>query len=307
MGQTEPSGTRELRIAIDGGRHGAAQAAVALARDHGLRCADPVVLADGSNLILWLRPAPVVARVATTTTLLRPDVAAYFGRDLAVAGYLRELGAPVVSPADELPPGPHQRDGRTVSFWRHVEFDSDRAAPTPGLVGRMLTELHAALRHYPGELPLLGTPVVDIERFLADTSRFPQVRPDDAAGMRGAFARVMAALSVERALAQPLHGDAHPGNLLAMDGGWCWTDFEDACAGPVAWDLACLAATRRMDGAAAARHYGASINAAELAPYRELRALHGTVWAVVSAERFPARREAAREWLDQWRGRGERG
>jgi thiamine kinase-like enzyme len=51
--------------------------------------------------------------------------------------------------------------------------------------------------------------------------------------------------------AQPLQGDAHPGNLIATrDGGLVWIDFEDNCLGPVEWDLATI-----MDpDAVAARH-----------------------------------------------------
>ena len=37
--------------------------------------------------------------------------------------------------------------------------------------------------------------------------------------------------------AQPIHGDAHLGNVLA---GGRWLDFDEACLGPPEWDLACL-------------------------------------------------------------------
>jgi hypothetical protein len=47
-------------------RHGLA-AAIAVARREGLRFDDPVVLRDRGNLLVQLRPAPVVARVATVT------------------------------------------------------------------------------------------------------------------------------------------------------------------------------------------------------------------------------------------------
>jgi Ser/Thr protein kinase RdoA (MazF antagonist) len=48
--------------------------------------------------------------------------------------------------------------------------------------------------------------------------------------------------------AQPLHGDAHPGNLPASRDGLPWIDFEDVCRGPVEWDLATV-----MDVAAVGR------------------------------------------------------
>jgi len=36
---------------------------------------------------------------------------------------------------------------------------------------------------------------------------------------------------------QPVHGDAHFGNVLA---GGVGQDFDDACVGPREWDLACM-------------------------------------------------------------------
>jgi hypothetical protein len=53
-------------------------AARAVAAAHGLRTR-PEVLQDGINVVLHLSPAPVVARVATLTRLLRRDVLTPFG------------------------------------------------------------------------------------------------------------------------------------------------------------------------------------------------------------------------------------
>ncbi|MGI5283513.1 phosphotransferase [Nonomuraea polychroma] len=39
---------------------------------------------------------------------------------------------------------------------------------------------------------------------------------------------------------QAVHGDAHPGNLLATSSGLLWNDFEETMAAPVGCDLACL-------------------------------------------------------------------
>ncbi len=81
---------------LDQGR--AVRAATTLAARLGVRSSAPVVLSNGSNLMLHLTPAPVVARVATLTALIRPNVVETFAKDLAIAGYLTELGAPVVGP-----------------------------------------------------------------------------------------------------------------------------------------------------------------------------------------------------------------
>jgi aminoglycoside/choline kinase family phosphotransferase len=39
---------------------------------------------------------------------------------------------------------------------------------------------------------------------------------------------------------QPLHGDAHMGNLMNTTRGLLWTDWEDTFAGPVEWDVASI-------------------------------------------------------------------
>ena len=55
----------------------AAEAAVKVAARLGVRCTDPVILADGANVIVYLSPAPVVAKV---TPAVRPEPAAWRGR-----------------------------------------------------------------------------------------------------------------------------------------------------------------------------------------------------------------------------------
>src|SRR5882724_7522600 len=130
------------------GMEPAIRSALSVASAHGVRCTDPVVLKDGSNILVQLRPAPVVVRIAATTALVRPGVAAWFARELSVVEYLVSRGFPVVEPSRELPAGPHEFDGVTMSFWTHVDHDRD-AVPAPGEFAGSLAELHAELRDYP--------------------------------------------------------------------------------------------------------------------------------------------------------------
>jgi hypothetical protein len=60
----------------------AARAAVSAAAGFGIGCTDPVILADGANVIVHLTPSPVVAKVAASTTAVRPDAAAGLQREL---------------------------------------------------------------------------------------------------------------------------------------------------------------------------------------------------------------------------------
>ncbi|WP_232807085.1 phosphotransferase family protein [Geodermatophilus chilensis] len=260
-------------------------AARAVAAEHGVRSSEPRVLQDGVNVVVHLAPAPVVARVATLTPLLRTLPLRSFAREVAVAGALAAAGAPVVPPSDLLPPGPHRYAGLELSFWRHVEVLP--SAPSSGAAAAALAELHGHLVALPVDGAPLDTPLDDLARFVSLGGAWGAAPAQlDRLGDRLAELRPRLAGEVV-----PLHGDAHPGNLLATPDGWRWTDLEDTCAGPRAWDLACLRSTSRLDGRAALDAIGGPSDA-ELAPWLELRRLHATAWRTVLAVGHSERRAA---------------
>lgn len=268
----------------------AVAAARAVSRRAGLRVDDPVVLSDGANVVVHLRPAPVVAKVAAVTHLIR-EPRAWLERELAIAAHLAVTGVPATTVSDLLPAVVHAYDGRLMSFWSYLPDDGRRDVP-PAVLGAMLRELHSAMRSCPVPLPRLATQLEDITRFLARAQR------SGTAGwtrLAEAFARVVRELP--DGPDQQLHGDPHPLNLLHSPSGWTWLDLEDACSGPVAWDLACVDGSRQLDGAAALRAYG---EVPDLGPWRELRRLHATVWLCLYAERQPAHRRRAAELLASW-------
>jgi hypothetical protein len=198
-------------------------AATAVARAHGLRVEHPVPLGRASNVLVHLRPAPVVARVMTATVVLHANPRAWLEREVGVAAHAARRGAAVVAPSGELPPGPHEHDGLWLTFWELAEVlgpPDHPAAP----VGAALRALHDALADYPGELEPITAVREAIER----------LRPTPA--QQAELDRV--APVVFRPAAQPLHGDASFGNLLPTPRGLLWNDFEDTCRGPAAWDVA---------------------------------------------------------------------
>jgi Ser/Thr protein kinase RdoA (MazF antagonist) len=183
----------------------------------------------------------VVAKAAASSRTIR-DAGAFLARELAVAAAVHAAGLPVVAPSDAVPAGIHEHDGVAVTFWEHVPLAEAGAFPASDRLGAMLAELHATLRASDLALPRLA-PLADIPRFVARAGA-------TAAAMGEAYERVVA--TRPDGPDQPLHGDAHPGNLLpAADGRWLWCDFEDTCSGPVEWDLAALRRSPRLDGAAA--------------------------------------------------------
>ena len=275
----------------------ATHAAMRVAARLGLGCAEPEVLADGANVIVHLRPGPVVAKVAASTVEVRPDPGAWLQRDLDLARWLHGAAIPVAGPSPEVPATVHHGDGHVMSFWRFVPPAGDHR-PDESMFGSMLRDLHLALRSYPETPPPPLAPLQDIPAFL----RRPQTQltAEQKATLAAAGRRLTAELDPQAAT-QVLHGDAGIGNVMpTMAGGWLWHDFEDTCTGPVAWDLAASTASRRLDPARILAGYGAPVDAGQLAVCEQLRRLHLTVWYNLYAERLPGLRPRAAELLAQW-------
>lgn len=199
---------------------------------------------DSSNLLVHLRPAPVVARVATATAEFR-EGDAWLAREVAVGAHLAETGAPVVPLSGELPPGPHEHDGFVLTFWQHVTLAP--APPDPLAAGEALREVHEALRSYRGRLPRLAA-MGEAERMAPALRQRGLVSGDDAELIARAGRATLDAVEALDLPLQPVHGDAHLGNALATRDGVLWCDLEDTFLGPVAWDHACLVMTGREFG-----------------------------------------------------------
>jgi Ser/Thr protein kinase RdoA (MazF antagonist) len=273
----------------------AVRAAVTVAARFMINSTEPVVLADGANIVVYLRPAPVVAKVAASTPEVRPRVQDWLQRELDVSTFLAAEGAPVVPPSPELPATTHHGDGHVMSFWRYLP-PADPARPDEETIGSMLRDLHAVLRRYPEALPELA-PLQDIPAFLARPQT--QVSEEGRAALAAAYQRLTARLARTNDQ-QALHGDAGAGNLMATGQGWLWHDFEDTCSGPIAWDVAASTSSRYQDGPRVLAAYGDPVDPEELAVCEQLRWLHLTVWYNLYAERLPELGPRAAELLASW-------
>jgi Ser/Thr protein kinase RdoA (MazF antagonist) len=273
------------------------RAAVSAAGRLGVACAEPIVLADGANVVVYLSPSPVVAKVAASTPAVRPDVSAWLQRELDVASYLARAGVAAVAPSREVPATVHHGDGRVMSFWTYLK-PSGTGPPDEATIGSMLRDLHAVLRSYPGSVPVLA-PLRDIPAFLARPQTL--LNATDVAMLAEAYSRLTGELGPAPRPGQMLHGDAGVLNLMAAGGGWAWLDFEDTCTGPVAWDLAATTANPRLDHTRILAAYGGPVDPALLHTCEQLRRLHLTVWYAIYAERLPECRQRATELLAAWR------
>ena len=210
----------------------AVKAALAVAREQGVRCDDPVVLRDAWHVLIHLRPSAVVARVSSPIPFPEGPDPNDIARELAVAAHCADAGCAVVPPSDEVEPVPYRHGGHVVTFWRYIEpfDDPDEAAAV-----RALREIHDVLETYDGGLPPFGHP----ESTAAMLDALPP--SGDVELLREVVA------GRPKVGGQPLHGDAHLFNVLGTPRGPLWHDFETACHGPREYDLAALAENGALD------------------------------------------------------------
>ncbi len=117
--------------------------AASLARRLGLVFDEAVVLGEGMNVLVQLRPTPIVARVTRLAHLVRPPESLAGGVALAKA-----LGQRAVPPSALIDPGPHLVAGRYVTFWT---YRPGRAA-SPSEAGAALRALHENAEFFSGPL-----------------------------------------------------------------------------------------------------------------------------------------------------------
>lgn len=238
------------------------------------------MLRDLTNVLVRLDPSPVVARVPRTLTRLRGRD--WFALELHVVAWLARVGAPVSPPTALIDPGPHERDGFLISFMEAVDHDDSRA--DAAAAGAALRELHRALANCPEELP-------DFRRLDETSALLDVLHPSDLVSQQeiDGMREVVTLLGKKPPPPlRPIHGDSHLGNVLWSPRGPLWSDFENLCAGPVEYDLACISWRGRSQDTPALSAYGPHDEhlRAALEPYV---ALFLAPWTVTIVERHPSR------------------
>ena len=288
------------------GEAAALAAAQAVARAHGVACDEAVPIAAGSNVLVHLKPAPVVARMMTGTAVLHDDTEHWLAREVAVGVFLAERTDLAVAPSDILPPGPHEQDGLWMTMWKFVPHDAQAPPPQPRELGRSLRELHAALADFPGDLAPLSEVRDWLERLLAELRPSPSLTRQDIDWLRFKLDALTPAVFESPLPAQALHGDASISNLLRTESGLVWNDLEDVCAGPVAWDIAGLVTSARARGHSATfmeellAAYGDS-GVEDLQAFLEAHVLYDVVWQAFEGRRRPQAMKRAAARLGLWR------
>lgn len=132
---------------VESCNHGAMRpenAAVVVASRFGIVATDPVILSDSNNVVVWLRSAPLVAKVATGHHRR-------LALELAAARHLAAEHAPVVPPAKEIPQDVHAEGGFEMTFWAYQPHRDEE--PNPQGLADALFVLHEAMLGFNGALP----------------------------------------------------------------------------------------------------------------------------------------------------------
>jgi hypothetical protein len=191
------------------------------------------ILQNGHTLVLRLTE-DLVARVVQDVDGPRQGTE-WFARENAIAQHLTEQGAPVIPLHPALPPGPHQKLGYPMNFWKFVTAIEEE--PKPEEIGSTLYQCHEVLRSCTQPLPKLAiiTESVSLLDAIEEKKAFP---PSTLGLLRDHLSSSLQVLG--DCPHQALHGDAHMGNLMNTTTGLLWSDWEDTFSGPVEWDIASI-------------------------------------------------------------------
>ncbi|QQQ79976.1 phosphotransferase [Saccharothrix sp. 6-C] len=263
----------------------AVAAAVATATALDLAVDDVAVLHDSNKLTLRLLPCDALARVAPG----EPHVARF---EIDLARRLAASGSPVAALDPRVPPRVHERDGFAITLWTYYEPATSDAVP-PADYADALARLHAGMRDVDLATPHFTDRVEQARRLVASRERTPALVEEDRRLLADALAGLRRSIGERAAPDQVLHGEPHPGNLVATGHGPLFVDLETCCRGPVEFDLA-----HAPD--AVADHYP-GIDRDLLRQCRTLVLAMITAWRWDRDDQFPDGHRLAARWLDRLR------
>jgi aminoglycoside phosphotransferase (APT) family kinase protein len=262
----------------------AVAAAMSTASSLDLIVADAIVLHDSNRLTLRLLPCDVVAQVAPIAHQV-----AQFEVDLAQR--LAEIGCPVATLEPRVAPGAYERDGFVVTLWTYYEPVTSREV-SPADYANALKRLHAGMRKIDIPTPHFTDRVESAQRLVASRDRTPALADADRELLDDTLRSLRRVIS-ERGGEQLLHGEPHPGNMLATKNELLFIDLETCCRGPVEFDLA--HAPEEVSA-----HYP-GLDKDLLRDSRILVLAMITMWRWDRGDQLPNGRQLGTEWLGQIR------
>ncbi|MFD5555181.1 phosphotransferase enzyme family protein [Streptomyces sp. NPDC127068] len=204
-------------------------AATSIAASLDLPAHDAIVLHHSNRLALRLTPCDVLARVAPVEHGAAPF-------EVELAQRLARVGCPTGRLEPRVNPLVHTRDGFAVTLWTYYEPVTPHTSPVD--YAEALEQLHARMREADVPSPRFTDRITEAEEVVADPHLSPALADADRAFLRSRLASLRRAIEVRGAAEQLLHGEPHPGNVVATKNGPLFIDLETCCRGPVEFDLA---------------------------------------------------------------------
>jgi len=199
-----------------------------LAADLGLATDQITVLHNSNKLALRLSPCDVFARVARVGR----EVAAF---EIDIAQQLAQVGAPAVALDPRVDALAYRRDGFVVTWWTY-HHATDQLGPRD--YARALKQLHVGMRAVQVGTPHFLDRVREAEELVTDREQTPELNATARALLLGTLTDACDHIDRIGAPVQLLHGEPHPGNVLATPNGPRFIDLETCCTGPVEFDVA---------------------------------------------------------------------
>ena len=256
-------------------------AAMSIASSLDLTADDAIVLHDSNKLTLRLLPCDVLARVAPAE---HQD--SQFEVDLAQR--LAESGCPVAALERRVDPRVYERDGFMVTLWTYYEPATPREV-SPADYASALERMHAGMRKLDIASPHFTDRVDQAQQLVASRELTPALAAADRELLGDTLRRLRRVIGDRGAAEQLLHGEPHPGNVLATENGLIFIDLETCCRGPVEFDLA--HAPEEVS-----EHYP-GVDQDLLRECRILVLAMITTWRWERGDQLPNGRQLATEWL----------
>ncbi|MEO6088033.1 MAG: aminoglycoside phosphotransferase family protein [Umezawaea sp.] len=206
----------------------AVTAARSIAASVDLEVDDVVVVQNSNKLTLRLVPCDVLARVAPVA-----DQVAQVEIELAQ----RLAGSPVAVLEPRVEPRVYERDSFVVTLWTYYE-SATHPEVSPADYADALRRLHVGMGELDVPTPHFTDRVEQAQRLVANRDRTPALADVDRELLGDTLRSLRRAIVGRGGVEQLLHGEPHPGNVLATKNGLLFIDFETCCHGPVEFDLA---------------------------------------------------------------------
>jgi Ser/Thr protein kinase RdoA (MazF antagonist) len=212
--------------------------------------------------------------------------------EVDLAQRLAASGCPVATLERRVDPRVYERNGFAVTLWTYYE----PATPpeiSPADYARALARLHAGMRKVDIPTPHFMDRVEEAQQLVASRDDTPALADADRELLGDTLRSLRRVIGARGADEQILHGEPHPGNVLATKNGLRFIDLETCCRGPVEFDLA------HAPEAVSAHYPG--VNYDLLRECRILVLAMITTWRWERGDQLPNGRQLGTEWLSQLR------